>query len=72
MSLSEKRILKQVTILVDQSAVNAQWSNQVLRDTEVISETFERKSYTVESLEDFLAEVEKANKYVNILGWVAT
>lgn len=72
MSLSEKRILKQVTILVDQSAVNVQWSNQVLRDTEVISETFERKSYTVDSLEDFLAEVEKANKYVNILGWVDT
>lgn len=70
MALSEKRILKQVTILVDQAAVNVQWSNQVLRDAEIISETFERKSYTSESIEEFKLDVDKSSEYLSILGWL--
>jgi len=67
--LTEQRILKQVTTLPAQSAINVQWANQILRDGEVISETFERKAYAVEQKDDFLAEVEGAAGYVAVLGW---
>lgn len=69
MALSEQRILKQVTTLPAQSAVNVQWSNQVLRDGEVISETFERKAYTADQAAEFLVEVEGAESYITALGW---
>lgn len=69
MSLTEQRVVKQITVLPNQPAVNVQWSNQILRDTEVISEKFERKSYTVEQKEEFLSEVDGASSYVSILGW---
>jgi hypothetical protein len=45
MSLSETKIIKQITILPDSKMVNVQWANQIKRGTEVISETFERKAY---------------------------
>lgn len=69
MALSEQRILKQVTVLAQQSAANVQWANQILRDGEVISETYERKAYTEDQKDSFLSEVEGAEGYVLILGW---
>lgn len=67
--LKEQRILKSVQILSQQSAVNVQWANQILRDDEVISEQYERKAYTQEQKDSFLEEVEGAENYINILGW---
>ncbi len=55
--LTEQRILKQVSILPASGAINVQWANQVLRDGEVISETFERKAYTQDQLATFHTEV---------------
>ena len=69
MALTEQRILSQVTTLPAQSAANVQWSNQILRDGEVVSETFERKAYTAEQKAEFLAEVEGAENYITALGW---
>jgi hypothetical protein len=69
MALSEQRVLKQVTILAQQSAVNVQWANQVLRDGEVISEVYERKAYNQDQKTEFLAEVTNAASYVSALGW---
>ena len=69
MAFTEQRILNQVTTLPAQSAVNVQWANQVLRDGEVISETFERKAYTADQAAEFLAEVEGAEAYITALGW---
>lgn len=68
-TFTEQRILKQVTILASQSAANVQWSNQVLKDDVVISETFERKAYTAEQKADFELEVEGAVSYIAALGW---
>lgn len=67
--LKEQRILKSVQILSQQSAVNVQWANQILRDDEVISEQYERKAYTQDQKDSFLEEVEGAENYINILGW---
>lgn len=68
-TFTEQRIIKQVTVLAEQSAVNVQWANRVLKDEEVISEQFERKAYTAEQKAEFLAEVEGAEAYVTALGW---
>ncbi len=69
MALTEQRILKQVSILPSQSAVNVQWADQILRDGEVISENFHRKAYTIDQKEEFLLEVEGAPNYIAALGW---
>ncbi len=69
MALTEQKVLKQVTVLAQQSAANVQWANQILRDGEVITETYERKAYTQDQKADFLAEVEGAAGYIPILGW---
>lgn len=69
MALSENRIIKQVAILPEHNAVNVQWANQVLRDGAVISEQYERKAYTAEQKDEFLAEVENAVAYLPALGW---
>jgi hypothetical protein len=67
--LTEQRIIKQVSILPAQSAVNVQWANQILRDGEIISETYERKAYTSEQRAEFEAEVTGAASYIAALGW---
>lgn len=69
MALTEQRILKQVTILPNQSAVNVQWANQILRDGEVISETYERKAYGQDQKADFIAEVSGGQSYADAMGW---
>ena len=69
MSLSEQRILKQVTTLPNQSAVNVQWANQIIKDGAVLTETYERKAYTADQKAEFLAEVEGAENYIAALGW---
>lgn len=71
MELSERRILKQVAILPAKRAVNVQWANQILRGAEVISETYDRRSYSVEDKAGFLADVEGAENYLVALGWGA-
>ena len=48
MSLSETKIIKQITVLPEAGAVQVQWANQIKRGTEVISETFERKAYSAD------------------------
>ncbi len=69
MALTEQRILKQVSILPAQSAVNVQWADQILRDGELISENFHRKAYTIDQKEEFLVEVEGAAAYIQVLRW---
>ena len=69
MALTEKTIIKQVAVLPAQSAINVQWANQVLRDDEIISETYHRKAYTKEQQAEFEAEVTGAAAYVTAAGW---
>jgi hypothetical protein len=69
MALTEQTIVKQVTILPTQNAINVQWADQILRDGEVISEQYHRKAYTQEQQAEFEAEVEGAAAYVTAVGW---
>jgi hypothetical protein len=67
MPLSEKRILASVTINHKVGAVEVCWSDQILRDDQVISEQNHRKAYGAEQLAEFEAEVEGAESYSSIL-----
>ncbi len=69
MALTEQRVLSQVTVLPQQSAVNVQWEDQILRDGEVISKNFHRKAYTADQKAEFLTEVDGAPNYLIQLGW---
>ena len=69
MALTEQRSLKSVQVLSQQSAVNVQWASQIWRGNELVTETYERKAYTADQKDDFLAEVEGAEAYVTVLGW---
>ena len=69
MALTEKTIINQITVLPAQSAIQVQWANQVLRDNEVISETYHRKAYMKEQQAEFEAEVTGAAAYVIAAGW---
>lgn len=69
MALSEQRVLSQVTIIRPQSAINVQWSNQILRDDEIIGETYERKAYTANQRAEFELEVEDHCVDLDALGW---
>lgn len=58
MALTETRVIKQIAILPAQNAINVQWANQIVKDDNVLSETFERKAYSVvDQLPQFSAEV---------------
>lgn len=69
MALSKQRVLKQVTVLPNISAVNVQWAIQVLDNNVLISETYDRKSYSIELKDQFLTEVDGAANYITALGW---
>ena len=72
MALTEQRIINQVTVLPSQNAINVQWADQILRDGEVISQTYHRKAYGPGQQAEFLAEVEGADAYVNLIDWTVT
>jgi hypothetical protein len=67
--LTEQRIVKQITTLPSQNAINVQWANQILRDGVFVSETYERKAYTEDQVADFSTEVTGASNYVAAMGW---
>ena len=69
MALTEQRILNQVTLLPAQGAINVQWADQILRDGEVVTQTYHRKAYTADQRAEFEAEVENAAQYVAAIGW---
>lgn len=69
MALTEQRIINQVTVLPNANSINVQWADQILRDEEVISQTYHRKAYGPEQRAEFEAEVEGAAQYVNLITW---
>jgi hypothetical protein len=69
MALSENRILKSVDIQLTTKTANVLWSDQILRDGEVITEANHRKAYTEDQKDEFLAEVDGAENYLSALGW---
>ncbi len=69
MAITEVRVLKQVSVLPTQDAINAQWVTQVMRDGEVINETTDYKSYSADKAAEFSNDVANASHYMAVLGW---
>jgi hypothetical protein len=69
MALTERTIIKQIQVLPESNTIQVQWANQILRDGELVTETFHRCAYGADDQEKFLAEVDGAEAYIPILGW---
>ena len=69
MALTEQRIIKQVTVIPTNNAINVQWANQIVKDGAVISEAFHRKTYGPGQQAEFTTEVSGAGDYVNLIDW---
>lgn len=67
--LTECRKLKSVEVLHDRNAINVCWKNQILRDGLVASEGLERKSYSSFQRSEFVADVDCADKYLDLIDW---
>ena len=69
MTIIEQRILSQVNALPDLQVFNVQWTNQIIKDGEIIALTYERKCYAIEQKDEFIAEITGAVDYVKAIGW---
>lgn len=69
MALTEQKIVKQIAFLPESDAVNVQWANQVLRDGQVVLETYHRKAYLRAQRDQFLVDVDGAEPYATAIGW---
>jgi len=69
MGFTEQKIVSQVNALPDLQVFNVQWTNQVIKDGDIIASTYERKCYAIEQKDEFLAEVDGAVDYANAIGW---
>ena len=69
MAIIEKKVLSQVNALPESKSFNVQWTNQVIKEGEIIASTYERKCYAIEQKDEFLAEVDGAGDYSKAIGW---
>lgn len=69
MAILEQKVLSQVNALPDLQVFNVQWTNQIIKDGEIIASTYERKCYAIEQKDGFLAEIAGAADYVKAIGW---
>jgi hypothetical protein len=64
MALYERRIIKSVTLLIDQGACNVQWANQIVdEDGTVKHESFERRGFTIDEAPVMLDGIENLDHY---------
>lgn len=69
MALSEQRVVNQISVLSNQNAINVQWADQIVKDGEVLTQTFHRKTYGPGQELEFTAEVSGAGDYVGLIDW---
>lgn len=69
MALSEQRVVNQISVLPNQNAINVQWADQIVKDGEVLTQTFHRKTYGPGQELEFTAEVSGAGDYVGLIDW---
>lgn len=69
MSIQEVKVLKSVEVLPQVNAVNVLWENQIVKDGEVIASNMHRCAYSKGQREQFLQDIEGAEKYVGLIDW---
>lgn len=68
--LTEQTVVKQIALAFEQQVVHVQWAKQILKNNIVISESFSRKSYSRNDVEDFRKNIPNARLYEEALGWL--
>jgi hypothetical protein len=69
MSLREEKVLVEVAFNIIANSINVKWENRIIKEDEIISAIPHRKAYSVIQIDEFLHEVENAEKYVSAIGW---
>lgn len=70
MALSEQRIIKQVSVNPESQTILVQWADQILRDDEVVSETYFRRAYAESDRSQFESDLgEQALPFMDAAGW---
>jgi hypothetical protein len=69
--LEKIKNLTSVEVLTQANAINVLWTIDIVEDGQVISSTNHRCSYGKGQREQFEADVEGADKYVDLIDWTA-
>lgn len=78
MALTEEKVLSNVEVCVEASAIQVKWINRILRDGQVISQLPHRAAYIQGQKEQFVADIENpanggapgmAAPYIEAIGW---
>ena len=68
MAIKEIKILKSVEFVFVNKSINVAWSNQIVKDGTVISESVERTSYLEEDKDRFVEDFGKdSKKYISLI-----
>ena len=70
MALTETMVQDQVNIDTVLNTISVRTKNSVLKDGVEIAYTYHRKAYEEYDYDAFLAEVQNAQGYITLLGWV--
>ena len=69
MALTESKVLAQITVLPQANAIQVRWDNIIQRDGVEISRVPHRTAYGKGQRDAFLAEVEGASNYGDLIDW---
>lgn len=70
MTLSEQRIIKQVTVQPETQTIQVQWADQILRGDEVVTETYFRRAYSESDKSQFESDLgDQALPFMAAVGW---
>lgn len=67
--ITKQKNLKSVEVLTQANAINVLWTIDIVEDGQVISSSNHRCSYGKGQREQFEADVEGAEKYVDLIDW---
>ena len=69
MALIETSTITEITTLPLENTIQVKWRNTIEKDGEVISAKDHYKLYDQSKQAEFVAEVENAAQYVNLITW---
>jgi hypothetical protein len=72
MSLTEQKTLHSINHIQATNTLEVKWHNEILRDGEVTSSIPHRGTYTLETKDQFIADINdssKSDQYLTLTGW---
>lgn len=70
MALIEQKVLASINHNIIANTLEVKWLNEILRDGEVVSSIPHRGTYSLETKDQFIADVGDASaQYITLAGW---